>query len=59
MKNQKNDKWTAEKSVTKVEKMLNKHGWHLIPKKKTGYGIIIDTVKPIEEVGEKNDVRKD
>ncbi len=42
MKNQKNDKWTADKSVAAIDRILLERGLApTVPKKKTGSKILI------------------
>ena len=46
LKEEKNEKWSAERSVEMIDRMLLENGWApTIPRKKTGTGIIISTVK--------------
>ena len=58
MKNKKEDRWTVENSFAAVEKMLNRHGWHLVPKKKTGSGVIIHMTTSIIKEEYKQDERE-
>ena len=46
LKEEKNEKWSAERSVEMIDRMLLENGWTpTVPRKKTGTGIIISTVK--------------